>query len=270
MSLSSVLRSIFGDDYMQNALGAGIGAGMLVKAYDDIGDAGTTGRQMGDALAQTQLQQTQFRPYTVTTAGGGSFSAGPDGSTMSLSDPQQQFANQMFGNAGALFGNAMQDTSQREMDIFNRMQDAMRPEQERQQMALDRRLAAQGRLGVRSAEFGGTPEQLAMAKAQAEAQNNAMLSAMGQAQSEQMQQAQLGSQMLGASFMPQQQMLAALNPGMTAAAQQQQAQLYGAGLFGEATASGINALLGGATGRAQLLGALGSGLFGGAFGLGGD
>ena len=67
MSLSSVLESIFGDDYMQNALGAGLGAGMLVKAYDDIGDAGNTGRQMGDALAQLQLQQTQFQSKLIFT-----------------------------------------------------------------------------------------------------------------------------------------------------------------------------------------------------------
>jgi hypothetical protein len=47
-------------------------------------------------------------------------------------------------------------------------------------------------------------------------------------------------------------LLQALTPGQTAAAQQQQAQLYGTGLFGEATASGIDALLGAGLGQAAL------------------
>ena len=56
---------------------------------------------------------------------------------------------------------------------------------------MEERLAAQGRLGVQTAQFGGTPEQLAFGKAQAEARNAAMLQAMGQAQAE---QAQLANQ----------------------------------------------------------------------------
>lgn len=78
-------------------------------------------------------------------------------------------------------------------------------------------------------------------------------------------QQQLGLSALAGSYLPQQQFLAALAPGQTAAAQQQQAQLYGTGLFGEATASGIDALLGANLGRANLIGAAGSGLLGGIF-----
>ena len=78
-------------------------------------------------------------------------------------------------------------------------------------------------------------------------------------------QQQLGMGALAGSYLPQQQLLAALAPGQTAAAQQQQAQLYGTGLFGEATASGIDALLGANLGRANLIGAAGSGLLGGIF-----
>jgi hypothetical protein len=263
--LTGIFQDLLGDSW-GDILGGGAAAGMLYKAYDDIGDIGTRGLQLGQDLANLQLEQTQFRPYTVTTGTGGQFSATADGSTMALSPEQQAFYQQMFGGAGSMFQNAMQGTADREAAIFQRMQDAMRPEMERQQSALDRKLAAQGRLGVRTEEFGGTPEQLALSKAQEEARYNAMLSAMGQAQAEQAQQAALGSQFLGASFMPQQQMLAALSPGLTAAGQQQQAQMYGAGLFGEATASGIDALLGSAMGRANMIGAAGSGLLGGIFG----
>jgi len=146
------------------------------------------------------------------------------------------------------------------------MRATMAPEERRQQLALEERLASQGRLGLRTAQFGGAPEQFAMAQAQEEARNRAMLGAMQQAQAEQAQQATLGQQYLGAGYVPQAQMLSALAPGQTAAAAQQQAQLYGTGLFGEATASGIDALLGSALGQANLLGSAGTGLLAGLFG----
>ena len=74
---------------------------------------------------------------------------------------------------------------------------------------------------------------------------------------------QLGLGALAGSYIPQQQLVAALSPGQTAAAAQQQAQLYGAGLFGEATASGLDILLASQLGRANLAQGLGSGLFSG-------
>jgi hypothetical protein len=46
---------------------------------------------------------------------------------------------------------------------------------------LEERLANQGRLGVRTAMFGGTPEQLALEKAIAEQQAGLGVSAMEQA-----------------------------------------------------------------------------------------
>ena len=45
--------------------------------------------------------------------------------------------------------------------------------------------------------------------------------------------------------------------------QEQQAQIYGAGLFGEATASGIDALLGAEIGRGNIIGTAGTGLLAG-------
>ena len=76
-------------------------------------------------------------------------------------------------------------------------------------------------------------------------------------------QQQLGTTALGASYLPQTQLLRAFAPGQTAAAQQQQAQMYGAGLFGEATASGIDALLGAEIGRGNIIGTAGTGLLAG-------
>jgi hypothetical protein len=147
--------------------------------------------------------------------------------------------------------------------LYGQISEALAPEQRAQQLGLEERLAAQGRLGVRTAEFGGTPEALAMQKAQAQQLSQARLGAAQQARQEQMGLAQLGQQYLGAGYIPQAQLLSALTPGQTAAAQAQQAQLYGTGLFGEATASGIDALLGSALGQANLMGTVGAGLLSG-------
>jgi hypothetical protein len=116
---------------------------------------------------------------------------------------------------------------------------------------------------LRTAQFGGAPEQFALAKAQEEARNQAMLSAMQQAQAEQMQQAQLGGQFMGASYTPQAQALNVLQAGMPAAQMAQRGQLQGAGLFGEAQMGGLEALLGSGLGQANLYGQLGTGLLSG-------
>jgi hypothetical protein len=132
-------------------------------------------------------------------------------------------------------------------------------------LGLEERLAAQGRLGVKTAQFGGTPEQLAMERAQQQAMAQARLGAAQQARQEQVQQAALGQQFLGAGYVPQQQLLAATQPSQQLAALQQQAQLQGAGLFGEATMSGLEARLIAEQARANLLGQMGTGLLSGAF-----
>ena len=113
-------------------------------------------------------------------------------------DPMQQAAaEQAYGLGGQFMGMAGQDPMQRERDIYGNIRAMQTPEEQRQRMALEERLFNQGRGGVSTNLYGGTPEQLAMAKAQAEAQNQASLVAMQQAQAEQAQQAGLGAQFLG-------------------------------------------------------------------------
>ena len=163
----------------------------------DIGEqalVGTTvrGRQVPGALdiAQMGLEQTQFRPFTVTTATGGQFgtqidpTTGQFTTTMGLSPQEQAIQQQLFGGAQQFYQQAQAPTTGREQEIFERIRSVQTPEEQRQRRALEERLAAQGRLGVRTAQFGGTPEQLAMAKAQEEAQNTAAIQAMQQAQAE--------------------------------------------------------------------------------------
>ena len=75
-------------------------------------------------------------------------------------------------------------------NVYERIRATQRPEEERRQLALQDQLLSQGRLGLRTAQFGGSPEQFALAQAQEEATNRAALSALGQAQAEQQHKSQ--------------------------------------------------------------------------------
>jgi hypothetical protein len=122
-------------------------------------------------------------------------------------------------------GRALQDTAGREADVYERIRATQRPEEERQRLALEERMAQQGRLGVRTAMYGGTPEQAALAMQQEEAQNRASLAAIQQAQAER-QQAVGEAQTFGGLFGQQ----AGLSSQLQSAAQARAAQLSQLGL----------------------------------------
>lgn len=280
-------------------------------------------------LAQDALTMSQFRPFTVTSAIAGSgFKATPTvdpatgqitgmGTELTLSPEEKILQNAMLARATSQLGatpygqelsrpamtsafglgqdlmTGLRDTdmAQREQDIYGRIRATQTPEEERQRLALEERLASQGRLGVRTSMFGGTPEALAMERAQAEARNTAMIQAMQQAQAEQAQEAAqaqaftgLGSQLaqtdlaqraaqqnlamasLGGAYVPQTQLMQlqqAMQPYQT---QAQAGQLFGAGQYGETMMSGLEARLVAEQARANLLGGLGTGLLGGLLG----
>jgi len=108
---------------------------------------------------------------------------------------QMMSASEQALNQGMNFmGQAGMPLGQREQQVFERIRAAQRPEEERNRLELEERLLTQGRLGVQTNMYGGTPEQLALSKAQSESQNMAMLQAMQQAQSEQAQAGALGQQ----------------------------------------------------------------------------
>ena len=155
-------------------------------------------------------------------------------------------------------------TADREAAVYERIRAAQLPEEQRQRLALEERLAQQGRLGVRTGMFGGTPEAFAMEQAQAEARNRAMLMAMQQAQAEQMQQQQLGMSALGGAYMPQAQLLNVQQAAQLFPQMQQQAQLFGTGTYGETMMSALEAQLIAEQKAADLMGAAGTGLLGSA------
>lgn len=113
------------------------------------------------------------------------------------------------GQGNSFLSGLGQGNAAREADVYERIRATQRPEEERQRLALEERLFNQGRGDVSTAMYGGTPEQLAMEKANAEARNTASLMALQQGRSELGQDAQIGSSLagLGASLAGQGQSL---------------------------------------------------------------
>lgn len=118
--------------------------------------------------------------------------------------------------------------------LFQQQQAMRTPEQQRQALALENRLRAQGRLGTTTAAYGGTPEQLAMAKAIQEQQAADAFNSMTQA--EQMAAAQqaralgLGSATAG---------MAGTMSDLTNAQQARALGLGAAGIGAQQAASGL-------------------------------
>jgi hypothetical protein len=120
------------------------------------------------------------------------------------------------------------------------------PGQERERLALENRLFNQGRGGVSTAAYGGTPEQLAMAKAIEEQRSSNVFGAMQQSMAEQAQKANIGSGLFQMGYMPQREAIAAMTPAINLAdiaGAGQRAGIQAQGLLGQ---TGIEALLTGA------------------------
>ncbi len=278
----------------------------LGNLYENIGATGQQAQRFASQLASELPGMTAFKPFTVTS-GTSQVQATPEGG-FNIGLSPQALANQQalqaqadyymgqpvqgLSQLGALgtqtgdlasqfLSQAGMSTAGQEQDVYSRIRAMQSPEEQRQRMALEERLFNQGRGGVSTNMYGGTPEQLAMAKAQAEAQNQASLMAMQQAQAQQMQQANLGQQFgtmagqlagtgmglqqaqqqlgigaLGASYLPEQQALGMLSAAAPYASIADIARRQGAGLYGETAMSGMDALMAGQMGQGTLIGGI--------------
>jgi len=214
------------------------------QQLENITDAGKTAQNVLGDMAATLPEYTQFKPFTVTTSGGRVNATPEGGYTTSLSPEMQAMQQQLFGGAKGMFGQVTQPLEDRQRAVYDQIRALQSPEEERQRLELENRMFNQGRLGVQTAQYGGTPEQLAMAKAQEEARNQAALSALTQAQAEQAQAFDIGQGMLKAGYSPGSMLLNTLQPAvnMSQTATQAGSNLGGmlANLAGAQATAGIN------------------------------
>jgi len=192
-------------------LGAGSEVALANYGINKLEQSGEDIQTRLNQVAQQAQQGLEFKPYTVTTGGAGgglgTFTAGPTGTSATLSDDYKNIVQQLTGAglSGMLGGAAPIDS--RAADITAAMEAAANPMRERERLALEERLLSQGRLGVRTDAYGGTPEQLALAKAIEEQRAGNIVTGRQQALGEQLQQYNIGQGMFNNSFTPQQQLM---------------------------------------------------------------
>ena len=301
--VGGVFSGLFDTLTGSNLVQTGLSAAALQDQMNRLSNIGTGLATGARELGEEAQAGTAFRPFTVSTGFGG-VQATPTGGYATTLDPslagqQEQLQaltggliggmggaapdvsgiqQQALGGVGGFLTGAMAPMAQREADVYERIRATQRPEEQRQQLALEERLAAQGRTGLRTAQFGGSPEQLALAQAQEEAKARASLGALEQAQAEQLQQMGLAESMFGlggraaalpqglqlgqlqniglaqaAQYLPEQQLLASLTPAISLADIAGVGQRQGAGYLAQAGTTGLEALGEIETSRANLL-----------------
>ena len=306
-NLGTSLGNFFG-----GAGGSLIGAGLSIDELNSLRDVAQQAATGMEQIGQRGAEAAAFKPFTVSTGFGG-VSTTPEGGFATTLDPQQAaqqqqlqaltgtllggmggvapdvsgIQEQALGGVGGFLTGAMAPMAQREADVYERIRATQRPEEQRAQLALEERLASQGRTGLRTAQFGGSPEQLALAQAQEEAKARASLGALGQAQAEQLQQAGLAESMfglggraaglpqalqqgqlgnigaaMGLQYLPEQQLLQSLTPGIQLASLADLGRRQGAGLMTEAGVSGLEDIVGAEQARAQNISQIYSALLG--------
>jgi hypothetical protein len=258
MTLAELQQALSGVGKFTNQYGdilAGIGGAVATeKGISDIRDT-QTGLMQGltgsstlagafpGGLLNSVKEGMQFKPFTVTAGTGATAQTDATGGlNLNLSPQEQALQQQLLGLSGGLasgigYGRQQtlmdlltgnpEDQRARETDIYGRLNAMQAPEQERARLGLEQRLFNQGRLGVQTSMFGGTPEALALEKAIAEQQAGTAVSAMGQARDE---QSQLSGQRLQAlqTQIQEQGLMAQSIPEFLKAAYTPQAGLLGA------------------------------------------
>ena len=292
-------------DALVGLLGIG-GGGLLVgDAYDKLGDVGKDARSWTQDLSQDVFNKGSFTGYGVTGPTGSSNFDATGNLNMQLGTDEQLMADQyrqmtralmnpegatsnfaygQLGNAQATAQNMMMPSADREMDYYNKIRAMQTPEEQEQRLALERRMAAQGRMGINTGR-GGAPEALALARAQEEAQNQAAVQAIELARRQQELQQQNYNMFSNAGltglrtqgdlanmygmlqYMPQNALLDQTNAGISGYQYEDAARRNATNMYGQTQLSGLETLLGARLGQANLMGNIGASLIGGGTGM---
>ena len=290
----------FGDWLGNNASGLA-SVGSIYGALDnasDIRDLGYATQQHLENMGQELNTGSQFQGYGVTSGmgtssvdGQGNINLGVNPSSQLIGSGMQNQvnANSALSQAASMghgqgqinysdyatqaMDKSLADPSQRQGEIFNQLMAIQNPMLDQQQAQQQAREHAMGRGGVMGSAFGGTAEDAAMAKARAQASNEAAMGAMQQADSERKMfgdmgaaygglgnqaigaQAQYGG-MLGnigqamgqlgldqqqAAYLPMQMQMQLLEQGMNTAGMSQTGQLTGQDYLAQLLLGGTDA-----------------------------
>ena len=230
---------------------------MSQEAIDQLKAIGTEMGARGPELGALAAEATEFTPFTVTT-GLGTTQVDPTGGyTQTLAETPQAIQEGLLGGALAAIPGVQVTPEQ----LYAQIQEARQPGIERQRLGLEQRQFAQGRGGVQTAAYGGTPEQLAFEQSLREQESRDMLTALTQAGALTGQNIQNIQGMLTGGYTPQTQALAALSPAIllqqpiVSSRLGESEALYKGGIAGlEAEAAGLTGAANLEAARTQALG----------------
>ena len=168
---------------------------------------------MAGQLANQAATRGEFKPFTVTSDLATSATTPEGGFGITLSPEQQALQNSLMSQASGAFGEIGGDRASKEQQIYDRLQALSNPVAQRAQLGLDATLFGQGRTGLRTDAYGGTPEQLALSKAIQEQQSADAVKAMGMVSDQRRADFDLGQGLMTAGYVPQQQTLNMLELG---------------------------------------------------------
>ena len=193
---------------------------------------------------------SQFQGYGVTS-GLGSSTVGADGG-INLGLGQyanaQNAADAAYGAAQNFANQAAIPVGQAQNDIYNSIMATQNPELNRMQAQQQANEYAMGRGGIRGSAYGGTAEDAAMARARAQASNDAAFRAREMANQERGMLGQLagqfgqyGNQSLQASYLPMDVQMKLLNQAQGTGTMSQTGQLTGQDYLAQLGLGGANA-----------------------------
>ena len=162
--------------------------------------------ERGTAVGQQGYDQSQFVPFGVTSSLGGVQGTAEGGFDMNLSEDQQALQDRLFGMSGSFLDEMGGDPFERQQALYEQIRGLQRPNEDRQRFELENRLRGQGRLGLMTSQYGGSPEQFAQDMALGEARNQAAYQAYGQSQADRQQSFGLASGLMGLGYKPQQEL----------------------------------------------------------------
>ena len=251
ISFTDVLGSIGG--LISSATPAAVGIGSIAGALNNASDTramGTSVQTYLDLMGQGLNTDSQFQGYGVTsglansnvgTDGSVNLGHGMYGNAQNAADAAYLAAQNFANEAGVPIGQAQND-------IYQSIMATQNPELNRMQAAQQANEYAMGRGGVRGSAYGGTAEDAAMARARAQASNEAAFQARKMANEERGllgqlagQFGQVGNQGLQASLLPMDAQMRLLQEGNRTGAMAQTGQLTGLDYIAQLGLGGANA-----------------------------
>lgn len=212
-AVSDFFTGLFTGDNIANALTGVTNIAGMEANVDALRELPDTLQSKAMELAGQASEAAAFTPYSITSDPMlGSTSVDSSGNISLATSPTQQAMTEMaLTGAQDVLGGLLTGTDARQQEIYDQIQAARAPEIERQRQIQQQQMAAQGRLGLGSALYGGgSPEEFARQQALLEQQSKDFLTAQQGAQSELTSQQNLLSALTGQAYQPQTQMLNAL------------------------------------------------------------